>query len=566
MARALSAALDACMVSPVRQPAYRIDVYDLRSTAAELVPTRIGTVVLSLQGLAEVPEIVGPRSFGPDVASATLTETAGDFLEGGPTATLLELTVVDPSGALDPVTNPPTVADPEADGRWLRAGNVVVVREGDTRVSEDVWAITFCGRIQGQAGASGGRTEGTALLSVRAASREADYLRQLSTSREYVQTTPFTTIAQDIAETDMHLDQDEVVLPAFSVRTTAFASTQFAEESPLASLAKLMFPDAFMPRFRGDGRLTATSYSITKGATRTYSSSEPILSMTRPLQDKPGTNEVLLIGLDPAMSKVLQGRQTLATAQITTGFFSRKAKIPVAWSEDGRQQAQDVRMEVESSVADGVFNFGGESFAAGTPDADGGVTRGEIRVDGGLEASMALATLLAGAWIFSHAKPDGVVAFGTGTVTGFTKSIGRLIEGAIGQTLFGILGKVGRGQYRITGRPYEWVFQEIPRMARIEGVSEEERSQVKIENHLVNTAADCVAVAQRSLLRLRAQQKLRTLVMLHDLALEPFDLFATGSGSARRVYAITGIRRELSRAGNGTAQVEAFEVTAGVLA
>jgi hypothetical protein len=565
VARILSAALDACMRSAVRLPAYRIDVYDVRSTALDVDEVKIGDVVRLLAGTGSpLPAIVGPREFTADVVSAALTETAGDYLEGGPTATQLVLTVVDPAGELDPVENPPTDDEPERGGRWLRQGNVVVLYEGDARVDFAEWVLTFVGRLQGQPGRTGGKTTGPPLLTARAASREADFLRQTVTSAAYVQGTPFTSIASDLAETDMGLDADELALPTFSTRATAHAVTQFADESPLTLLAKLMFPDGFMPRFRGDGKLSAVSQSITKGALRSYTDGTFIVSLERPQVDQSGYNEVELYGLDSAASAVTQPRQTLATASITTGFFSRKASIPVRWSDDGTQQALSVRLDVDASVADGIFGFGSERFTAGPADADGGVCRGEITVDGGLEASVSLSILLAGAWLFCHSKPDGVIAFGTGTVNGFTVPAGRLVEGAIGQALMTILGKIGRGQYRITGQPYEMVFKEIPAIARVLGLRDEERSSVRIENQLINTQSDANAIAARVLGALRAQQNARSFVMIHDLALEPHDLFNVGSGAGLRSYVVQSIRRTLSRAGELTAQVDAFETTLGV--
>lgn len=562
--RTLSAALQGYMDAPQRLPAYRIELYDVRSTSGEVDPTTISDVVLYNLALTALPEIVGPRDVTDDVVSVQLVEMGTDFLEGGPAASSAVLTIADPTGALDPVENAPTQAAPEADGRWLRQGNVVVIREGDVRVPADEWAITFTGRIKGQAGASRSRTTGRALLTARAASREADFLTQLATSADFPLGTPFTEIARDLAETDMGLTADEVVLPGFSVRTTAHAHTQFADEAPLTLLARLMFPDGFMPRFRGDGRLGATSSSITKGAARSYPDLAPIISIERPPVEVDGDNEVELVGLSATLSRVLQPRQTLATAGITTGFFSRRARIPVRWSDDGTQQAIGVRMDIDASVADGIFGFGSERFTPGPADADGGVCRGEIDVDGGREASVALASLLAGAWIFAHSKPDGVVAFGTGTVSGYTIALGRVVEGAIGQALMTILGRIGRGQYRVTGQPYELVFDEIRVLAQVAGLRDAERKTRRIENHLINTQEDCEAVAARVLARLRAQQNSRQIEMIHDLALEPDDIFATGTGTARRLYMVQSIRRTLSREGRLEAQIEAFEVTPGV--
>lgn len=563
MARALSSALDAIMLSALRLPAYRVDVYDLRSTRSDVVPTRVSDVVLANLDLGTLPEIVGPREFTDDVVSIEVVEVAGDYAGDGLAASQITLTLVDPSGELDPVENPPTVADPEALGRWLRQGNVVVIREGDVRVDPADWPITFTGKLQGQVGCNRNRTTGAAELTAKASSREADYLRLESTSENFAQGTSFAQIASSLAETDLGLDPEETALPTL-VRTTSFATTQFVDESPLASLAKLLFLDDFMPRFDGRGVLTASGQSLTKGPTRTYEDAEAQIEIVRPLIEQTGPNEVQVVGLDPVKSKVAQERQTLATATITTGFFSKGAKIPVRWSADGTQQAFDVRLEVDSSVADGVFSFGGESFSNGPTQPDGGSFGGTVNVDGGLEANAILAVLLAGAWLAAHKLPDNVVVFGVGASSGITVPIGRPIEGAVGQTLMTILGTVGRGQYRITGRPYEYVFQEITALAQVEGYEDAERSTVRIENHLVNSSALAQAIAVRVLGRLRAQQNARAVTMVHDLALEPDDVFRVGSGTAARSYMIRSIRRTLERGGELRAELDCFEITQGV--
>lgn len=564
MARSLSPELDACMRDPSRQPAYQVEIYDLRSTAEDVVPTRIGDVVRALQGLVVLPAIVGPRVFTDEVTQLELLEQAGDYVGNGIAASSLEFQVIDAAGTLDPLLNPPTDADPTAEGRWLRQGNVLVVREGDTRVDPAEWAITFTGKLRGQVGADRNRTTGNALLIGRASTREVDFLRLLSTSEDFPQATPFSDIATSLAEIDLGLDPDEIALPSFSARTTKFTSTQFLDASPLVSLAQLLFLDGYMPRFDGMGRLTATSGSLTKGPARAYEDGGPIISIVRPMIDSNGPNEVVVVGLNPNKRQVLQGRQTLATAGITTGFFSSRADIPVRWSGDGTLQALAVKLEIDASVADGIFGFGGETFVNGPLGPDGGSTHGTIRVDGGLEASVALASLVAVAWIVAHAKSDAVVAVGTGTVFGHTISLGRLVEGAIGQTLFTILGRIGRGQYRVTGKPYEYVFEEIKATARVTGLRDEDLDSRRIENHLLTTQAECEAVALRTLQRLRAQQNARSVRAVHDLALEPDDVFSVGVGAASRSYLITAIRRRLASSGTVEATYDAFEISLGV--
>lgn len=555
MARALSAALDAVMLGERREPASIIRIYDIRSTSQFPTPTTINDVVLSNLGLlvGSLPAIVGPRDFTDDVLQVEVTEIAGDYVQQGISSSGITIQVSDPTGDFDPVDNPA----PE-DGRWLRQGNVIVLLEGDNQVPVGQWETTFTGRIQGQPGQDFNRTTQTAELSARATSREVDFLRRENTTRNFTQATPFQDIAQEIAETNMGLGIDEIELPTFGVRLTKFTSTQFVMESPLTSISKLMFPDGFMPRFEGDGRLGATSGAIGKGASRVYAEFELPVTIRRPILEFNGTNSVEILGLDSELTKVTQERQLLAEAGITTGFFSREISIPVAWSEDLTQQAENVSFVVLNSIGDSPISFGSEDFTEFL-QSDGGSVRGEIDVEGSISAGIALIGLIVGAWIGSLFILD--VAPTTG---GPVAPFGRSVTVFAGKAIMLILGQTGRGEYRLIGIPYEYVFQELRAVARISGIRSEDRQEVTIENHLLNTQADVDETAERILRRERAKQNLRTIEMIHDLKLEPDDVFAVGAGLEERRYMIQSIQRRLLREGPHIASLHCFEVTAGV--
>lgn len=555
MARGLSAALDAVMLGERREPAFIVEIFDIRSTSSDPTPTTINDVVLFNLGLGgpSLPVIVGPRDFTDDILQVEVTEIAGDYVQQGISSSGITILVSDPTGDLDPVDNPAP-----ANGRWLRQGNVIVVREGDSQVPVAQFETTFTGRIQGQPGQDFNRTTQTAEISARATSREVDFLRRENTTRNFTQSTPFQTIAEEIAETDMGLDVDEINLPTFGVRLTKFTSTQFVMESPLTSIAKLMFPDGFMPRFAGDGRLDATSGAIGKGATRTYAEFELPVTIRRPILEFNGTNSVEILGLDSELTKVTQERQLIAEAGITTGFFSREIEIPVAWSEDLTQQAENLSFVVLNSVGDSPIAFGSEEFAE-TVQSDGGSVRGDITVDGSIAAGIALIGLIIGAWIgslfiFDVAPPGG----------GGVAPTGRSVTVFAGKAIMLILGQTGRGEYRIIGIPYEYVFQELRAVARIAGIRSEDRQEVTVENHLLNTQADVDETAERVLRRERAKQNLRSIEMIHDLKLEPDDVFAVGTGLDERRYMIQSIQRRLLREGPHIATLHCFEVTAGV--
>lgn len=554
MARVLDTDLDQLQLAERRRPGYRLEVFDIRSTSTEVTPTRINDVVVFNLGLGLLPAIVGPREFEDDVIQVDVTEVAGDYVNQGIAATHITFQVSDPDGLLDPVGNPAP-----ANGRWLRQGNVVVVREGDEEVDVSDWPITFTGAIQGQPGQERGRNTGLSVLAVKCSSREVDFLRRKNTTRNFLQGTAFQDIGEEIAETDMGLGLDELNLGSFGGgRLTCHLSTQFVDESPLATLAKLMFPEGFMPRFEGDGRLGITTGVTSKAATRIYDESELPITITRPILEFNGTNDVEIIGLDCDLTKIVQERQLLATAGITTGFFSKDSKIEVIYSEDGTQQAEDLTFLVVQSVGDSPITFGSEDFTP-TIQSDGGSIRGDIDVDGSIGSGILLVGLIVGAWIASLGIPD----FAT-EAPGPVLPTGRSFTVFAGKAIMFVLAQNGRGEYEIHGRPYEYVFKEIRAVARISGIRSEDREQVSIENHLIGSQADADEIALRVLRRERTKQNLRGIFTIHDLRLEPDDVLQVGSGTGSRRYMINSISRTLSRDGDGTAALGCFEVTSGV--
>jgi len=307
--RPLSIVLDAAMTAERRSPRFRVDIYDLRSTEGEASEYRINDVVRSNVGESVVfPAIVGPRKF------TDVTEVAGDYIDQGVAATTVSVRVMDPRGTLDPVSNAPSAGDPDADGRWLRQRNVVVIREGDATEDESSWPITFTGKIQGQPSQDRNRTTGRSELVLKCASREVDYLRYANTSVNFPQGTSFLDMILSLATVSMGLDSSEIAVSGLGVSVTQFRSTQFVLESPLVSIAKIMFAEGFMPRFLGNGQLGTSNGIITKGPVRTYTSPTIIRELTRPMLEFNGTNHVTVKGLDPDLSRIVQGVQEIARA------------------------------------------------------------------------------------------------------------------------------------------------------------------------------------------------------------------------------------------------------------
>ena len=85
MARGLSNALDVVQLSERRQPAYKVEVFDVLSSDT----FDVGDVVLG----TAVPTIVGPRDFTDDVISVSINEVAGDFVGNGIASSAVRLRI-----------------------------------------------------------------------------------------------------------------------------------------------------------------------------------------------------------------------------------------------------------------------------------------------------------------------------------------------------------------------------------------------------------------------------------------------------------------------------------------
>lgn len=565
--RNLTANLDAVMVTATtRSPAFQVLIYDLRSSGDAM--TEVVRLNLGLEGVSLSP-ISGPRDFTADVESVQVQEQRGDYVNGGVASASVTITLIDPSGLMDPIGI--LGLDPDSDeyanalGRYLRAGNAVVVRVGDTRVDSAEWATVFTGKIVGQAGRLRGRSDGAvSTITLRALSREADFIRFNRTSDPFANGVTFLQAATDIAETEMGLDVDEISLFGWGTALIAHNPTQFVEEPPIVMLARLMFLDGFMPRFDGDGRLTQTTAVVTATPERVYDSLDLFRRIERPFSDVDQPNCVTVVGLDAELSKVVQPKQRLATSDITTGFFTNGEDFTVYWSDDQTIVAENVQTRVLKSVNGGLSALGGgESFEFIPAPGPGGGTIGvRVTVDTGYAPWLVVFLLVT--YIALSLIPDEVLVASFGAGGGFTIPTGRAIQAAALASALFIMTKIARGQYEFLGEPLEYVYAEIRARACVDGVGEFDRNSVEIENHLVNTLVGARNAARNTLFLLQAEENPRSIEMLHDLKLEPDDIFQLPTGQR---YLIDSVSYTLRRDGRAPlAQLGCFEVTTGVVA
>lgn len=558
MPRILDFPLDQIQISNERRPAWQILIYDINTSG-----DTINDIVLQTKS-ASPPTLganVGPRDFTADTFSASIEEVAGDYATQGVSGTTITLSVDNPNGVFLPFN---TIAAPLSDGRWLKRGNVLVIKEGDERIPIADWKTTFTGQFVGQAGTLRSRVPNApaGLLTIKAVDRSIPFLKYENTSPEFGIGTSYLTMGTTVATgSDMGLDSDEVDLSGWGSETAA-QPTQFIDEPPLVSLANLMFPSGFLPIFTGEGVLTQQQANTTALADRTYLNDDIFVDVDQPFSDISPPNSVEVIGLDGVMSKVVQETQVLSKLTLTLGYFTQDEEEDIFWSDDHTQLAQNVTARTLKSVNGGLSVLGGgETF---TPIAAPSSLEGFIGMKGEFSTGFApwlivwlLIEYVALSWV-----PDVVITVGFGASSGETINVGSASAALALSAALVIMTKIGRGIYEFVGEPFEYVLKEIRGIAELGVLLSQDVIRLTIENHLCNTQALVDAAARDVLFLQQARGNPRVFTMYHDLRLLPLDIFQMVDG---RNYMIDKISRMLKRGQDVVATVNAFETTAGLL-
>lgn len=546
MARALSLEMNAAMLEPhLREPRFKLYVYDILSGGDS-----ISDIVLD----NELDDLTGPREFTLECMRANVNDVAGDYIDSGVATSSLVFDIHDPTGKFDPVNYQRTGT---GNGRWLREGNVVRVIEGDGRVDEDDWVLRFTGFIVGQAGVDRNRVNMSGTITCKALGRESVYVNQDVTSDSYAAGTSYASIMADIAESDMGLLLGEYDFGSIGTTVARLKVNQFPGQSPLVSIAKLMFPDLYMPRFDGEGKLVATSGSISQAPARIYVDDSLIISIIRPYHDSKRINAVQVKGISSGLVKATAPTQELATYDITTGYFTRDERKKIYWSPDKTQLAEGAYMRVLQSISGGLTPLGGEEDASDipAPNPDGEGTIGMV-LEIGTGFAPYLLVWITVLYIAAAAIPDSVAIAST-------IPVGRIYQAVYLIAILLVMTQIGRGSYQFIGTPFEYLHQDIRGEASEIGITLATRNAREVTNHLVNSNALCHALARDLLMREVTKSNVRQATMFTDLRLEVDDVWEAASG---RRYLIRNISTTLGRSGDGTSQVELAEVTEGIRA
>lgn len=572
MARPLTLNMEATSIGDVakRSPAWKVELWDVRAG--------LNTISQIITGESLDPT-TGPFDASEFVRLTQLEERAGDYITSGVPSSIMTATVEDPDGQFNPdlvIGLSLDFTDPvikqtytENRGRFFRRSNLVRVTVGDTRVPESEWVEVFTGLVAGQAGYASGRVPLESILSFKAYGREATFLKFERTTDEFTNVAPPTTylqMAQSVAENEMGLATGEINFAGFGGNELRHRSLTLAKENPLSMLAKIMFIDGFLPKFDGSGILTQTSGLVSGSSDRFYPNNSAILSIKRPLTEVQPPDAVCVIGLNFLLSKITQPYQVVGEMNITTGYFTSNEELEIFWSSDRTQRVTNVDSRVLKSVNAGISPIGGEDFEPIPAPTEDGVapdlnaTIGfTVTIDTGIAPWLVVFFMTN--YIGLSALPDNVLVVGFGASDGFTINIGAILAAlALASALY-VMTKLGRGQYRFLGEPFEFVYEEIRECAAVTGVTEFDRIEIEVLNHLVDNAPQAQVAAREQLFRQQARSRPRDIIMFHDLGLEPDDTFELLADGRR--FLVDSISYKLERGSNqnGIVDVKAFEIT-----
>jgi hypothetical protein len=258
-----------------------------------------------------------------------------------------------------------------------------------------------------------------------------------------------------------------------------------------------------------------------------------IVATEVPENSQDGINKVIVIFLDSALSRVDGPNQRLGTAEVTTGFFSKKEELECWWSEDKKQRASDTTLKILKSVNSGLLPVGDESYEQKSDFV------GQIDVTISVWVPI-MATMMVAAYLIAACIPDGVAAF----IGGVTIPIGRIIQAVAMVAILVLMLSIGSAQYEIWGIPFDYAYLEKKSIAIEDGLQYWLENEKEIKNDFIGTHDQADTIATTELIWEKSQTRPRRIVIEDDPSLEVGDIIGIPDG---RKILIIGLSKKIKR-------------------
>lgn len=471
-----------------------------------------------------------------DVSNAT-GETWGEIIAGTASQTPIDLSsyvskigwsyerlsvsMSDDAGVFHP--------DAGAFRTYIGPGRGIRLLEGFEGVPEDEWIPTFSGIIQGPYGWK--RIRGSVFAtSFSVFTRDANqaWRRRNVTSKEYTIGTDWSVMFYQLAQEVMGLDFSEISVQEPWNLLFDKTVNQIVNISPWEGLSALAEGNMARLWFNGKGQLA--TYPVTLDRVNLVLSDEKLLTS----YDQPGGNEeiinkVIVTYLDNNLTKVTGARQSLGTANVTTGFFDFETKLDVFWSEDKRQRAENVELIVKSSINQNDLGISIGSERLQIDNEFGGQLILTVDAFVSALAIAGISGILASAFLEDEVYTFDIALSG-GINFGATIPVGRVVFSLSIVAVLLAMMILGTGIYEIVGNPYDYAFLEKQAIAMIDNIQFWEEKELNIKNDFISTEEKAHQLALNELLFAQSQGKPRNLVIANDPRIEKGDIIQLSTG------------------------------------
>lgn len=444
---------------------------------------------------------------------------------------------------------------------WVEDGVIVRILEGDLRVAPDDWTVVFTGTFRGRPGENPGtRADLSEGLSAIAYGREERYISSAPiTTDSFPAGTDLGEIAYNIAWKYMSLGDDEILFGALGYPCRAITN-QIVDELPLEALYECFFPVGKKPKFDALGRLCAVDVNLDKPAARIFNGIDAIVrSVIATPNDIEVNNQVILHGLDFNMTKIVQDAQVLDTIDLTTGFFDSDVKRPTYFSQDRTQRAQETYVVDRHPIKWSHSRWTQNDEFHGTLIIDTHYLRNVRAIIFGTYLALQLAIAALDYFFEGSSGAAAVVVsiFGVNITLASLRLALQIASQVALAALLWSMNYIGRGEYEIWGKPFEYVYQELVSDNRITGLDPSELRPYDYRNDFISRMEDLDALGRERLRRELVKNQTYEITLLSDPLLEVDDVIETVDGAR---YYINSVAKTLQRGGDGLMTLTCWKV------
>ena len=362
----------------------------------------------------------------------------------------------------------------DIDERLFADGTPIRIYEGDDRVYKSDWPAIFTGVCRGNPGSQIAVPQARRQVRIQAFGRAQSFQGQTIVGVNWPYDTDLGDMAVDVAMIEMGLEREEIRFGQFDFKTKHKANA-LVEIEKMTGLYEIMKHVGRRPYFNAYGLLVSHDTDFDKPPVYVFDNSDIVTSITRVQQLKGGRNSVQVIGLNSALTKVVNPSTDLREVNTTLGYFDTHYREDIYFSDDKTRRAEETGIR--------VVHKGG--FGGGADWEQRSEFHGRLTID--TKYAPWVISFIILAWLvlsFWEYQLDKFIATGGDIVTltgaSSTRLIVQLLKMAAMVTLLIAMTKIGRFRIFVFGKPFEFVHEENRAIASLQDVNSADLDEVEI--------------------------------------------------------------------------------------